>query len=349
MGELALLSGRLRVTGTANLEGMTLRRGELNGGIYGEGYVDRRHPHTFVHELMASARGAVGPVRVSLSAGKGFVPFGTDDPMTRPFVKYPVNHHLAQILERYVAAAGVRYRAVLLEGAAFNGDEPDGPASWPSASRFGDSWAARLTVHPAAGLEASASVAGVASPEQAAGAGLDQRKASLAARWERRAPDGQHAYALVEWARTDDVRRSRRAFRYESVLAEAMTRYRRVELGARYERTGRPEEERLLDPFRSPRPHPDHNVLGITQWRILTAAVATRVTVSDRVVVRPFVEAARLRARELVRPSAFVPADFYGAERQWSLSAGVRLEAGMSHPRMGRYGVAASSPGTHHP
>jgi hypothetical protein len=349
MGHVALLGGRLRSAATINLEGLTLRRGELNGGIYGEGYVDRRHPHTFVHELMVSGVGAAGPVRLSLAAGKGFAPFGTDDPMTRPFVKYPVNHHLAQILERYVAIAAARYGRVLLEAATFNGDEPFHPSSWPSGSRFGDSWSTRATVAPTGGLELAASVARVASPEQLVGDGLDQRKSSLAARWERRDPLGRRAYALVEWARTDEMQGRRRAFRYASVLAEAMGRVGRLELGARYERTGRPEEERLLDPFRSPRPHPDYNLLGITEWRIVTAAAAARVDAGARVVLRPFVEVARLGAREVVRPSTFVPAEFYGADRQWSLSVGLRIEAGMLHARMGRYGVAGEAGADHHP
>ena len=349
MGHLALLGGRLLGTTTVNLEGATLGRGELNGGIFGEGYVDRRHPHTFVHELMGSAGGAAGPVRLSLAAGKGFAPFGTDDPMTRPFVKYPVNHHLAQILERYVAIAAVLYGGLLVEGGTFNGDEPVRPSSWPSASRFGDSWSARVTVAPAGGLELAASAARVTSPEQLVGDGLDQRKSSLAARWERRDSLGRRAYALVEWARTDEMQDGRRAFRYASVLAEAMGRVRRLELGARYERTGRPEEERLLDPFRSPRPHPDYNVLGITEWRIATAAVAARVDAPAGIVLRPFFEVARLGAREIVRPSTFVPEEFYGADRQWSLSVGLRMEAGTLHPRMGRYGVAGDAGASHHP
>src|ERR1043166_5635795 len=37
---------------TLNLEGLTLRRGELDTGASGEGFVDRRHPHTYVHELL---------------------------------------------------------------------------------------------------------------------------------------------------------------------------------------------------------------------------------------------------------------------------------------------------------
>jgi hypothetical protein len=43
-----------------------------------------------------------------------------------------------------------------------------------------------------------------------------------------------------------------------------------------------------------------------------------------------------------VRPSFFVPRDFYGDNRMWSISAGVRLRAGALHPRMGRYGAAVA-------
>src|SRR5687768_17177992 len=98
---LHVLQGPLQFEGMLNLEGLTLRRGELNAGVWGEGYMDRRHPHTFLHEAMAVVRplGAGGALDVSLAAGKGFAPFGTDDPMSRPFVKFPANHHLSQVLE----------------------------------------------------------------------------------------------------------------------------------------------------------------------------------------------------------------------------------------------------------
>src|SRR6478672_7575894 len=77
MGDL--WRGPFRATGTLNFEGYTLKRGELNAGIYGESYVDRRHPHTFVHEAMLSLRTPnVSGLRASLSAGKGFTPYGTD-------------------------------------------------------------------------------------------------------------------------------------------------------------------------------------------------------------------------------------------------------------------------------
>ena len=46
---------------TLNLEGLTVKRGELTPGIYGEGYVDRRHPHTYLHELMLVSMKRFGP------------------------------------------------------------------------------------------------------------------------------------------------------------------------------------------------------------------------------------------------------------------------------------------------
>jgi hypothetical protein len=42
--------------------------------------------------------------------------------MVRPFLRYPVNHHLAQILERAVAIAAVRAGPLLAEAGLFTGD-----------------------------------------------------------------------------------------------------------------------------------------------------------------------------------------------------------------------------------
>src|SRR5215208_5307673 len=97
---LASHGGHFVADVTLNFEGATLERGELNAGVHGEGYIDRRHPHTLLHELVGTGLFSAGPAKLSVTAGEGFAPFGTDDPMTRPFVKYPVNHHLAQLLER---------------------------------------------------------------------------------------------------------------------------------------------------------------------------------------------------------------------------------------------------------
>lgn len=48
----AALSNRLRLLATLNLEGLTIPEGELTPGAWGEGFIDRRHPHTSAHELM---------------------------------------------------------------------------------------------------------------------------------------------------------------------------------------------------------------------------------------------------------------------------------------------------------
>jgi hypothetical protein len=249
MGHASGLRGHLTGTATLDLEGLSLRRGELGPGVYGEGYVDRRHPHTYVHEAVVSGVDVLGRWDgegvLSVSAGKGFVPFGTDDPMSRPFVEYPVNHHLAQILERVAGIAAYRRGPVLAEAALFNGDEPTGPSAPPRWRRFGDSWAGRLTLALPGGVEAQASRAFVASPEFAAGAGPDQRKWSASLR----VTNGGR-YALLEWARSDEYNGSRRSFRFSSVLGEGSIDRGPWRLALRGERTVRPEEERLDDPFR---------------------------------------------------------------------------------------------------
>lgn len=335
--------GTLRAIGTLDLEGLTLRRGELNTGAYGEGYVDRRHPHTYVHELLAGWQPLDGPnVAASLFAGRGFAPFGSDDPMTRPFVKYPVNHHLAQVLERVVAIGALRYHRMIGEVAAFNGDEPLGPGSAPDYSRFGDSWAARLTALPLRGFELSASVAHVASPEVRAGGGLDQRKQSVVARFSR-GGGGASQYALVEWERTNDRNPSTTVSTLHSALAEGALCRRGVTLAARLERTDRPEEERLLDPFRTPRPPTDLSNLGESRWTTLTVSAAAPAVSAGGISAAPFVEAAAIAVAAGSPAGIFSAQRSYGGDRLWMLSAGARLRYGAMHDRMGRYGAAVAA------
>jgi len=327
-----------------NLEGLTLGRGELNAGIFGEGYVDRRHPHTYLHELVATARASAGSSRFSVTIGKGFVPFGTDDPMSRPLVKYPVNHHIAQILERVIVSGAVRYGPIAIEAARFNGDEPESPSDLPNGDRLWDSWAARATLLPVVEVEVQASMARMKSPEIAAGGGLSQRKTSASVRYGR----GSSRYALVEWARTADHEEDGpTAFSYASVLSEGSFSRGVVNMAMRAERTERLEEERLQNPFRTPRPHSDFNNLGRTRWDIVTANVSANLIgkSSAAIVVAPFLEISRQRVTPLVRPAVFEPRDFYGSDRLWSVSAGVRMGAGMLHSRMGRYGAAAAHHG----
>ena len=337
MAHGSVLGGAVSGILTLDFEGLTLDRGQLTPGAYGEGYADRRHPHTYLHEGLAVFSGAFGRTGVSLAGGKGFAAFGTDDPMMRPFASYPVNHHLAQILERYVIVGAVRRGRFIAEASVFNGDEPLGPGVPPDASRFGDSWSLRGTVAAPFGLELQGSYASVASPELVSGNGLDQRKWSAAARLDR--PDGAVRYALVEWAATDAMSGDVLTNRFTSFLAEASTDVKPVTLALRYENTTRPEEERLLDPYRTSRSPTDLSIIGVTRWQTVTGAASTshRLGTLD---ISPFAEVAYSRPTETLTPSAFMPEDFYGASSLWMLSAGVRVGLGPRHQRMGRYGVS---------
>jgi hypothetical protein len=189
-------------------------------------------------------------------------------------------------------------------------------------------------------VEASASHARLESPEHPLGGVLDQRKWSAALRWERGAGGAAREYALVEWARTDEYDADRRAFSFPTLLAEGAVRRRGAEVAARWERTDRPEGERLLDPFRAPVPHHDLAILGVTRWSTLTLGASAGTAPLAGVRLRPFLEAQLLHARAKEAGGLFQPRAFYGSERMWSLSAGVRVEAGILHARMGRYGAA---------
>jgi hypothetical protein len=260
-------AGRLRLVGMLDLEGLTIPGGELALGNWGEGFIDRRHPHTYLHELVLSVNDVLGRVdgraRLSLSAGKGFAPFGTDDPMVRPFLRFPVNHHLSQILERAAVIAAWRTAPGSAEVGVFNGDEPERPGQWPRiGGRFGDSWAARIGVTPAPGLEVQVSHAKVHSPEHRPGAGTDQRKWSLSLQWARVL--GRHPVSgLLEWAHTSEAAGF---FAFSSLLGEGAWTLGRHRLQYRFERTDRPEEERISR-FRSLRTQPVDRPYGRVRVR----------------------------------------------------------------------------------
>jgi hypothetical protein len=338
MGSGRLLRGHLLFDVTLNGEGLTLRRGELSTGAFGEGFVDRRHPHTYLHELIATGVGSTGPLAYSASFGRGFVPFGTDDPMMRPFEKYPINHHLSQILERGLAIGALRFGPAMLEGSTFGGDEPTSPGALPRRDRLGDSWSVRGTLLPFSGAELQASYASVRSPEQPAGFGLDQRKQSASGRFV--SASGER-YLLAEWARTDERDRDRdiAVFGYETALLEGAVTAGAVDLGLRLEQTDRPEEERLADPFRTPRPASDLSIAGITRWRAATAAVAFPGATLGPLRGYPYVELERLAASSRSSTDIFKARQFYGSPI-WMASIGVRVRYGVMHARMGRYGVA---------
>jgi hypothetical protein len=365
MGALSALDGRLGLEAMIDFEGITLERGELDTGIYGEGYVDRRHPHTYLHELVASTSGALSRSRLSAAFGKGFVPFGTDDPMVRPFEKYPVNHHIAQVVERVFASLALRHGAVLLEAARFNGDEPESPSDGPNTERLWDSWSTRASLLPTPALEAQVSVARVESPEFAPGGGLDQRKVNVSVRFESQATgamrmgDGNRGemssemqmadatkqwrrYALLEWGRSSDYADGVEAFSFSTMLAEGEVSHRGLAFAVRLERTERPEEERLADSFRTQRPATDFSILGRTRWDIVSARLSATAHRPSFARVAPFVEISRQHATALVRGAVFDPKAFYGSNSMWNVSAGLSISAGMIHRRTGRYGAAAT-------
>ena len=275
----------LEFDATLNFEGLTLQRGELNAGMSGEGYVDRRHPHTYLHELIATWKEDLGTNSViSATAGKGFAPFGTDDPMMRPFVKYPVNHHLAQIPERAIVVGAATYGSFGLELSSFGGDEPESPSDWPNSSRFFDSWAGRATARIRDASEFQVSYAKVVSPEIAVGGGLAQKKWSASARHESKS-----LYGLAEYERTQEVESGRDAFAFTSMLAEGSVTRSRFSVAARLEQTERAEEERESNPFRTPRPASDLSILGRTRWTIATMSACRSFTVR-KASLAPFIE-----------------------------------------------------------
>ncbi|CAN5854113.1 hypothetical protein BH11GEM1_BH11GEM1_20000 [soil metagenome] len=180
---------------------------------------------------------------------------------------------LSQVLERLAAIGALRVGPAIVEAATFGDDEPTKPSSVPRLDRFGDSWSVRATMLPTRATELQASYARVASPEDASGAGLGQRKRSVSARY---ISTNGARYLLAEWARTvqHDASRNEDAFGYESSLVEGAARAGPLGIALRLEQSDRPEEDRLVEPFRTPRPSPDLSINGITQWRVATVQLA---------------------------------------------------------------------------
>ena len=342
------MGGKLAFLGSLNVEGWTMPEGELTPGAFGEGYVDRRHPHTYFHELMLSVTDPLGEqdgdLRFSLSGGKGFAAFGTDDPMSRPVLRYPVNHHFSQILERAVVIAGVAYGPLMVEGSWFNGDEPEQPDQWPLFDRFADSRSFRITALPLRGLELQYSAAEVFSPEHRPGAGLEVIRKSASARWENEVA-GVPAYVLVEWAETAE---GDRFFVFDSYLVEAEARPGPHRAYYRVERTERPEEQRTLSRFRTQRPHLENSLIGITNWNIHSIGYGfSPGPWLDGLTVEPFAEVSYATVSR-VGGGLFRPDQYYGGTEFWAVSLGLRLDWRMRGHRMGRYGVAAGTPGSMH-
>lgn len=334
MANLASPGERVVLRTTLNLEAATLEEGELTFGGWGEGFIDKRHPHTLLHELMLSWNAWDAPAgSFSLSVGRGFAPYGTDDPMSRPGLKYPTNHHLSQILERWTVNGVWRTPEWSVEAGVFGGAEPEGPYDLSNIESFGDSWSARVARRmgegsgPAAEWEISASYGNVLEEHDG-----ESERTHLWNGAVRHAGPG--LYTLVEAS----MSRPSAAEGYFSVLGEAMLErsahrpYVRVEYARRpeYVREGAPSSP---DFFRY---HHGDAAVGATRWLISTAGYGFEAT-PDPWSLRPFVEIQHHR----VRPDrgGIDPEVLLGSDSFWAVSLGVRVFIGGGPMRMGAYGA----------
>lgn len=338
MTSLESRGGRLVLRTTLDLEGLTQPDGELTFGGWGEGFLDKRHPHTLIHELMVSLNGwDTGGGSVSVSAGRGFAPYGTEDPMSRPGLKYPTNHHLSQIPERWVVSGAWARERWSVEAGAFAGAEPDGAWDLSNFDGFGRSWSARVARGWGAERgpdEWQASVSHARLRETRGGGAVEHTRLWNGALRHSGASGRVGLSALVEGSLADAGADDR----YFSVLGEA-----RVVSGAhqpylRLEHATRPEYPRDGAPGTDAFFRYDHDAmpLGSTRWLIVTAGYAVEATRAPG-SVRPFVEV----QRHGVRPDrgTVQPVDLFGARSFWAITAGARIFLGGDPMPMGRYGV----------
>lgn len=340
MVNLAAPGQRLVLRTTLNLESWTQPDGELTFGGWGEGFLDSRHPHTFLHEAMLTANWwDVAGGALSVSAGKGFVPYGTDDPMARPVVKFPTNHHLSQILERFTTNVAWLRGGWGIEGAVFGGSEPEGAHDYRNIESYGDSWAARLSRRfggfgPGAAWEFTASYAEV--QEEHHGVKETTRLGNVGVR-HAAAYDFGSLYWLVEGSRS----RAPSGDGYSSVLGEiqaGLGASRRHQPYARVEYASRPEYARAGAPGTPGFFRYDHgaHAIGATRWLIATVGYGVAL---DRgpLSVRPYVELQQHEVRGL--RGGVTPESLFGGRGFWSLSTGARIFFGGGPMRMGSYGV----------
>ncbi|HET9948823.1 MAG TPA: hypothetical protein VFQ22_07865 [Longimicrobiales bacterium] len=341
---------------TLNFEGLTQPDGELTYGGWGEGFIDVRHPHTLLHELLLSYDAwDLGGGALSLTAGKGFAPFGTSDPMARPGLKYPTNHHLSQILERWLVSAAWIRGGLSVEGGVFSGAEPEGPYDLSNIRGFGDSWSARVALRwgagtgPLAEWEASVSVARVSEEEHVPLPGdpsdpsdpeetfavVEGKRLYLNAALRRSAPLGPgHFYGLLEASRS----RLGSAQDFFSVLAEGHFQLAGHEPYARLEYARRPEYPRLGTAREEEFFRYEHHLrpTGTTRWLVATLGYGYTLTPTPW-SVRPFLEVqyhAVRRDQGRVTPEAL-----YGRRSAWALTFGARIYLGGDPMPMGQYGV----------
>jgi hypothetical protein len=340
-------NARVVLRSTLNLEALTQPNGEITFGGWGEGFIDRRHPHTFVHEAMLSLNGwNVAGGALSLSAGKGFAAYGTDDPMSRPVAKYPTNHHLSQILERWTVSGAYTHGPWSAEASVFAGAEPSGPWVLDNFEGFGESFSARVirrfggtgTMAP---WELGASFGSVAEPHDGT---TDRTRLYNATVRHSGAHSFGGIYAMAEGSRSDPEHGDG----YWSLLGETQVRigrhrpYYRVELATRpeYPREGAPGTPGFY------RYDHDDEPLGATRWLIHSLGYEYDLH-GGGVATRPYIEVQHSRVKAERGEIDVEP--MFGGRTLWSVSAGFRLFFGGGPMRMGTYGVLDDMTLMHHP
>ena len=341
MANVASPGARFVLRTTLNFEELTQENGELTFGGWGEGFIDSRHPHTLLHEAMLTANlWNVGGGALSISAGKGFAPYGTDDPMGRPAVKFPTNHHLSQVLERFTANALYLKGGWGVEAGLFGGAEPKNAYDFSNIESFGDSWSARLSRRfgdgfgPDAQWELAGSYARIEEAHHGRTAVTELFNTNV-----RHAStyDFGTLYTLTEWSRS----KPKAAQGHYAVLGEALVGLgasRRHQPYARVEYATRPEYERNGAPGTPEFYRYDHDSheIGATRWLIGTLGYGYSASALPT-SVRPFVELQRNSVRSA--RGAVDPRTLYGSREFWSLSAGARIFLGGGAMRMGSYGA----------
>jgi hypothetical protein len=132
------------------------------------------------------------------------------------------------------------------------------------------------------------------------------------------------------------------------VLAEGAWTAGSSRLHYRFEQTDRPEEERTSNPFRSRRPKFENSILGQTRWTIHTVGYSFHLMYpAAHLDVWPLVELSFGSMRD-IGAGVFDARSFYGKTSFWSVSLGARFTLGKHLHRMGRYGVAGSTPEDQH-
>jgi len=351
--------GRWTLRVTPNFEAWTIGDGEVTPGAWGEGYLDRRHPHNLLHEAMLSwSHPELG---LSLSAGKGFALYGTPDPMSRPGAKYPTNHHLSQILERWVVSAAWQGARWSLEAGVFGGTEPKDPYDFGNITSFGDSWSARFGYRFEEGVRATVSYGNVLEPPEPqnpipgvppepqgshprgrghlvnVSVGQDARIGAGRLEWMAEASRETHGGADYSfWALLGEAR----------LDTGSSLPYLRVEYATRPEfaRFGQPGSEDFY------RYGFDDEAIGANRWLVATVGYAHRVRTGE-FQFRPFVEGQGIRIEE--DWGGFPPAELFGSDRGWVLNLGMKIYWGGDPMPMGSYGVLAPmmdgpAAGSHH-